>query len=189
MERPGFRRPRRPLLAAGPGLPGARDELNALGALYPGATRLDADDSRVDAVLGALVDCDLAHLACHGAFRRDNPLFSTLTLADGPLTMYDLEGLERLPELFVLSACDAAASSVLAGGALLGLTAGLVAFGARAVVAPLNPVHDLRTPAVMERLHRHLAAGIAVDEALAATIASSEGDEEAAAMSFIAVAG
>ena len=34
---------------------------------------------------------ELVHLACHGSFRTDNPLFSTLSLADGPLTVYDLE--------------------------------------------------------------------------------------------------
>jgi len=181
--------PTSPLLVAGPGLPGARDELDLLQALHPGAVRLDADDSTVDAVIDAIGRCDLAHLACHGTFRRDNPLFSTLSLADGPLTMYDLDRVQRLPELFVLSACDAATSSVLAGGALLGLTAGLVASGARAVVAPINPVHDLRTAAVMERLHRQLVAGRPVDEALAATVSSSDGDESAAAMSFICVVG
>ena len=54
----------------------------------------------------ALRDCDRAHLACHGSFRADNPLFSSLLLADGGLTVHDVESLGAGPRELVLSACD-----------------------------------------------------------------------------------
>lgn len=47
------------------------------------------------------------HLACHGTFRADNPLFSHLQLADGPLTVADLSALRQAPGLLMLSSCDA----------------------------------------------------------------------------------
>jgi hypothetical protein len=34
-------------------------------------------------------------------------LFSALWFADGPLTLYDLESLPRLPHLVLMAACDA----------------------------------------------------------------------------------
>jgi CHAT domain-containing protein len=36
-----------------------------------------------------------AHVAAHGVFRADSPMFSSLRLADGPLTVHDLERLRH----------------------------------------------------------------------------------------------
>ena len=94
------------LLVAGPGLVHADSEVDALAALYPGAATLTGADAGVDAVAAALRGCDRAHLACHGSFRADNPLFSALRLADGPLTVHDVESLGAGPREIVLSACD-----------------------------------------------------------------------------------
>jgi len=55
----------------------------------------------------------LAHVAAHGTFRADNPQFSSLHLADGPLTVYDLERIVRPPEWIVLSACEAGRSEAI----------------------------------------------------------------------------
>ena len=48
-------------------------------------------------VLAALDDAWLAHIAAHGTFRADNPMFSSLLLDDGPLTVHDFERLGRKP--------------------------------------------------------------------------------------------
>ena len=111
---------------------------------------------RQSAASPRLGDATLAHLACHGSFRSDNPLFSTLRVADGDITVYDLEQCERLPRTMVLSACNAAASSVLRGGALLGMSSALIQLGVSSVIAPLTPVSDERSVALMTRLHREL---------------------------------
>ena len=60
------------------------------------------------------------HIAAHGEFRADNPLFSHLALADGPLTVYDLTGLRHRHRV-VLSACDSGLSAVHPGDELMGL--------------------------------------------------------------------
>ena len=49
----------------------------------------------VEAAMAALDGAGLAHVAAHGHFRADSPLFSSLELADGPLTVHDLERLQR----------------------------------------------------------------------------------------------
>jgi CHAT domain-containing protein len=155
------------LLVAGPGLPGAADEIRELGALYPAARQLAADDARCDSVLDALDGVAIAHVAAHGRFRADNPLFSALRLADGPVTVYDLEGLRQAPQTLVLSACDSALSAIRPGDELMGLSAALLALGARTLVASILPVSDDHVRALMRDLHRGLVSGRDAAEALA----------------------
>ena len=156
-RRPAPRRPRT-LLVAGPGLAHAEDEVRALAALYGDAVALTGDDARVDAVAAALAKCDRAHLACHGSFRDDNPLFSALLLADGPLTVHDLESLGAGPREIVLSACDSGRSVVRPGDELMGLTSALLAIGAGVIVASTVAVPDAPAQALMVGLHERLLA-------------------------------
>ena len=85
---------------------------------------------------------ELVHIACHGSFRRDNPMFSSLHVADGPLNVYDLERLARLPVVVVLSSCSVANAKVVQGGSLLGLANAFTTLGAASVIAPLTPISD-----------------------------------------------
>src|SRR5262249_8531617 len=80
------------LLAAGPGLDGAQAEIADLADLY-GVAPMTGPDATVEGALVGLDGAAVAHIAAHGRVRRDNPLFSALDLADGPLTVYDLERL------------------------------------------------------------------------------------------------
>ena len=179
-------RRRHSVLVAGPDLPAAPEELRVLSAIYPTATVLDVATSDAASCLAAFSTATLAHVACHGSFRSDNPLFSTLRVADGDLTVYDLERCERLPHTMVLSACNAAASSVLRGGALLGMSSSLIQFGVSSVVAPLTPVSDERSVALMTRLHRELAAGLEPAAALARA-ALVDGELDATASAFVVI--
>jgi tetratricopeptide (TPR) repeat protein len=181
------RRPGEPAgFLAGPGLQFADAEVRSFARTYQRATVLTGRRATVERCLRLLERCSLVHLACHGSFRRDNPLFSTLTLADGPLTVYDLERVEELPEIVVLSACSVAASASINGGTLLGLSSALGAFGASDVVAPLTPVSDEWVVPVMHRLHEGLAAGRSPAAALAdAAWVGAELDPTAAA--FVAI--
>ena len=149
----------RATLIAGPELAHAESEVESLAELYPRAETLVGPDASASRCLAELARADVGHLACHGSFRADNPLFSTLTLADGPLTVYDLARCRPLPKTLVLSACNAAVGATLRGGALLGLASALMSFGASSVIAPLTPVSDLAVVPVMDRLHRRLVAG------------------------------
>jgi CHAT domain-containing protein len=118
-------------------------------------------------VAGALDGAGLAHVAAHGAFRVDNPLFSSLQLADGPLTVYDLEGLARAPRTLVLSACDSGLSGVRPGDELMGLAGALFALGTGSLVASVIPVPDAATRELMVAFHQRLQAGLPVAAALA----------------------
>ena len=100
-------------LVAGPGLAHATDEVRALAELHPTAAVLAGDDATADRCLDVLGRCDLAHVACHGSYRHDNPLFSTVRLADGPLTVFDLERCKSMPRTIVLSACNVAMGTSL----------------------------------------------------------------------------
>jgi tetratricopeptide (TPR) repeat protein len=155
------------VLVAGPCPPQAAAEVGALRPLLPGATALTGDRARVTAVLRALDGAGFAHIATHGEFRADNPLFSFLQLVDGPLTVYDLSALRRPPPTLILSACDTGLSAVHPGDELQGLSAALLGLGARSVVASLGPVDDEATRQLMVSFHRQLATGIGAAAALA----------------------
>lgn len=161
---------------AGPDLPGGRAEVDALAAGRSG-TLLVGDEASADRVLGAIEASDVVHLAAHGEFRPDNPMFSSLSLSDGPLTVYELEHLRRVPRLFVLPACDAAVSGVRAGDELLGLAAALLRLGASTLVAPAVPVPDDATRELMLAFHERLEAGLPADEALAVAGRALEDDD------------
>jgi tetratricopeptide (TPR) repeat protein len=148
------------LVAAGPDLPGAALEVREVGRLHEGATVLSSRRATAAAVLGRLAEgVGLAHIAAHGTFRADNPLFSCLVLADGPVTVHELAALGNCPPWVVLSACDAAIHGSPAGDEILGLGAGLLSIGAAALVAPVAPVPDTATRPLMRALHRRLVGG------------------------------
>ena len=176
--------PRSVALVSGPQLPGADDEVRQLAAVYPGAQVLVGPAASAGAVLAAFERADVAHLAAHGRFRADSPLFSSVLLADGPVTVYDLERLRRAPDTVILAACDAAASVVRAGDELLGTAAALIGLGVRTVMAPVMPVPDGTTAPFMVALHRRLQAG---DPPAAALAAARSGQDQAVAGAFVCV--
>ena len=153
-------------LAHGPGLPHAEAEIRALAELYPDAKPLHGADAGAAAVAESWDGASLAHLAAHGRFRTDNPLFSNLELADGPLTVYDLESLGRAPRVLILSACEAALSGIHPGDELMGVASALLAQGSKTLIASVAPVGDEDTRALMTQLHRLLGAGLRPAHAL-----------------------
>ncbi|WP_410613319.1 CHAT domain-containing protein [Amycolatopsis sp. lyj-109] len=171
------------VVVAGPGLPHAAAEAAALARRYPGARRFTGRTARVEPVLAALDGAALGHIAAHGVFRTDNPLFSALRLADGPLTVYDLERLARPPRQVVLSGCDSGRSAIHAGDELLGLASALLALGTTSLVATVLPIPDDAGRALMVRHHRHLASGLGPAAALAR--AQAELPDSPAASSYV----
>ena len=157
----------RSVLAAGPRLPAAPTEIAAVAAHVPGARELVGSAATVDEVAAAMDGAPLAHVAAHGSFRADNPLFSALELADGPLTVYDLERLRTPPARVVLSACDSGMSAVRPGDELMGFTAALLGLGTATLIAPVMPVPTEMTTPLMVDLHRRLGAGVSPAVALA----------------------
>ncbi|CCH31400.1 CHAT domain-containing tetratricopeptide repeat protein [Actinosynnema sp. NPDC047251] len=168
------------VVAAGPGLPGAREEALGVAAVH-GVTALVDGAATVDAVLAALAGARTAHLATHGVLAVDNPLFSALRLHDGQLIVHDVQQLERVPDTVVLAACDVGRSVVCSGDELLGLAATFIERGAARVIAAAVPVPDADTKALMTAVHRGLAAGEPPANALASAQLAVAADNPAAA--------
>lgn len=166
------------VVAAGPGLPDAAAEVAEVAAIYGTVPTRDS-------TLAALDGARLAHLAAHGRVNTANPLFSSLHLADGPLTVYDLERLRTPPELVVLAACESGRSVVRAGDELLGLSTTFLSLGTRCVVASMVPVPDARTRPLMIALHERLAAGVSTATALAET--QREAGDDVTAAGFVCI--
>ncbi len=161
-------------LIAGPDLPGARREVERLSRLYPVRTRLTGRNATCDRVIQTLEEADIVHLAAHGTFRSDNPLFSSLRLADGPLTVYELEQLTNPPSTVIMPSCDTGVSDVLVGDEILGFASALLHLGVSTIVAPIVPIPDEETGPLMIELHRRLLRGGTAQQAIAAMYTDPE---------------
>ena len=153
-------------LVAGPGLPGADREIQVLHQHYPNATVLTPPASTTTAVADALGCVELAHLACHGTLRGDNPTFSALQLADGPLTVHELDLRGIAPHRVVLASCDAADDAAYVGEEMLGFVSALLSRGTAGLVASSIQVPDLNTIDLMTELHLQLIRGRRMADAL-----------------------
>ncbi|WP_254400127.1 CHAT domain-containing protein [Streptomyces sp. AC602_WCS936] len=129
-------------------------------------TVLEGDEARVPRVLRELDGAALAHIAAHGTFRADSPLFSSLRMADGPLIVHDFERLDRSPYRIILSCCDTARFASVGADELLGLVTALLPLGTAGVVACSAPVNDAAVVPLMLALHKGLDAGLSLAEAL-----------------------
>ncbi len=179
----------RVVLVGGPRLVTGGAEVRHLVAQYPDAVVLADGAATAERVMAAMDGAWLVHMAAHGTFRSDSPLFSAIELDDGPLTVYDLERLKQAPHRVVLSSCSSAVGAPVGADELLGLVSALISLGSAGVVASVVPVNDPATVPLMTALHEHLRAG--ADLAGALTLArqavGNDSVAQATAYSFIAL--
>jgi tetratricopeptide (TPR) repeat protein len=154
------------VLVEGPNLEGATTEVSRLRELYPHATMIVPPDSTAQTVLRLLDGADLAHLACHGRLRSDNPMFSSLMLSDGPLTVQELASRGVAPRRLVLASCQSGADVSYDGGEVLGFVSALLARGTAGVVASVAVVPDVAAVDLMCGLHERLIKGRTLAHAL-----------------------
>jgi CHAT domain-containing protein len=180
---------RRVALVVGPGLDGSGSELELINKGYPDAVTLLEESATAEAALAALDGAWTAHIAAHGTFRSDNPLFSAFTLHDGPLTLYDLGRLRRAPLRLVLSSCESGVAAAVGADELLGVVSALVPLGTASLLASVVPVNDAATACLMVDFHEHLRGGASFGTALHAVRASISDDPVmlATALSFVAL--
>lgn len=114
-------------------------------------------------------DCRILHLATHGLFRRDNPMFSAIRLGASRLSVFDLYKLKLRADLVVLSGCSTGLNSVQGSDELVGLTRGLLYAGARTVMVSLWDVNDDSTSRFMSLFYRHLSDSRTAADALRKT--------------------
>jgi len=150
---------RRVLLASGPGLVTGGAEVPLISPLYSDVTVLSGVQATTDRVLAGLDGAWLGHVAAHGTFRADSPLFSSLRLHDGPLTVYDFEQLGRAPYRLVLSSCDSGMLAPAGADELLGLASSLLPLGTAGIVAGVVQLNDHALVPLMVHLHECVASG------------------------------
>jgi CHAT domain-containing protein len=172
------------VLVRGPGLASHGAEVPQLAADYTGDVEpvvLGDGTATAARVLDAIDGARLVHIAAHGTFRADSPLFSALQLDDGPLTVYDLERLRRGPRQLVLSSCDSGVVAPAGADEVLGLASSLIPLGTAGIVASVVPVNDVAAVSLMTALHRELRGGASLAAALRDARRASESDPVAAA--------
>ncbi len=160
LERPSSQM-RRALLLGLPDeqTPRVRDEVLALAPLFPEPTTLLDEQATLAALREQSPAADVLHLACHGQFRHDSPLFSSLRLADGWLTARDAYDLELNCGLVTLSACETGRSAIAPGDELMGLARGFFSAGAPSLLVSLWKVDDESTAELMTVFYQRLRAG------------------------------
>lgn len=176
--------PKHVTFVVGPGLTGGAGEVEQLAKQYPGATVLGHGTATADRVLQALDGSWLAHIAAHGSFRSDNPLFSALELDDGPLTVHDFERLNQAPYRLILPSCDSGIGAPVGADELLGLVSSLVPLGSAGILAALVPINDEATVPVMVALHAALRSGAGLPQALLMARTEVAADPLAAATGY-----
>src|SRR6185503_7339779 len=95
------------------------------------------------------------HIATHGYFRQDNPMFSSLRLGKSLLSLFDLYQLQFNAELVTLSGCGTGMNVVIGGDELIGLVRGLLYAGAQTLMVSLWEVHDQSTAEFMRDFYEN----------------------------------
>ena len=176
-------------LVRGPGLVTDGAEVPLLAPLYDDVKILADGEATTGRVLSALDGTWLAHVAAHGTFRADSPLFSSLRMHDGLLSVYDFEQLRRAPYRLVLSSCDSGVLAPVGADELLGLVSSLLPLGTAGIIASVAQLNDYAVVPMMVDLHRHLSAGRTLAESMCSVRREVTGDpvQRATAASLLAL--
>lgn len=140
-------------------IPAVADEAAAVARQLPDADLRLGDRATTAAVREAAPVCGILHLACHGLFRADSPMFSALKLYDGWLTAADVSGIDLSGALVTLSACESGRSQVIGGDEVLGLKRAFLSAGVATLVVGLWLVQDVTTAALMTSWYARMRGG------------------------------
>jgi len=129
-------------------------EAQCVAALLPQSSLHVGDQATSSVLRKRGPQSGLVHLATHGVYRQDNPMFSGIRLGDGYLNLYDLYQMRLDAKLVTLSGCATGMNFVAAGDELLGLQRGLFCAGATTLLLSLWDVHDQSTSQLMQLFYR-----------------------------------
>lgn len=146
----------------------ARQVARHLGRHFPDVRLLLNEEATLVSVTALASRCSRLHLACHGLFRSDNPLFSALKLHDGWLTAVNVSQLDLTGALITLSACESGRSQVVGGDEILGLVYAFLSAGAASLLVSQWLVQDEVTAQFMDQWYTELATATDLSEALRA---------------------
>ncbi len=142
-------------------LPFVTQEAQAVAAALGGPAQVGLwleDEARRRVLEDLPPSCRVLHLATHGQFRADAPLFSFVELADGTLLTTDLFNLKLRAALITLSACESGLNVVTGGDELVGLSRACLYAGAASLLLSQWRVEDHSTTLLMGDFYRRLIA-------------------------------
>jgi CHAT domain-containing protein len=146
--------------------PHINEEVEALRSLLPAADVFVGADAGEDKLRQYAPTAGKIHIAAHGIFRSDNPMFSSIRLGDNWLNLFDIFNLKLGAEITTLSACETGRSAVWEGDELLGLARGFLYAGTPSLVVSLWMVNDRSTAQLMRRFYEGLRDGLPKGQAL-----------------------
>ena len=139
-----------------PSAPHILDEVEAVSSVLSNAEVFTGAEATLEVLREKGAQCRLVHIATHGSFRQDNPMFSSISLGNSQLSLFDLYQLDLPAELVTLSGCGTGLNVVVGGDELLGLVRGLLYAGAQGVLVTLWDVNDQSTAEFMKLFYEHL---------------------------------
>ena len=164
---PAPRRPRRLLVVGVPDerAPRIAEEVELIsGPDAPVGTVLVGEHATVASVVRASADATDVHLACHGMYREENPLFSSLRFADRWWTVSEVLELDLTGKAVTLSACESGRADESAEP--IGMAWGFLAAGASSVVVSQWVLDDQTSSEVMAAYHSGLRDDLTPERAL-----------------------
>jgi len=149
------------LAVADPSIHEASDEVNAIGRLYPGRSKVVAQEAASKADVKTWVsNYDVVHFSVHGTFNGTDPLLSYLQFKEaaadnGQLTAAEMFGLPlRKNTLVVLSACETGRVEATHANEVLGMVRSLLYAGAGRLVLSSWEVNAGSTRLWMETFYQ-----------------------------------
>jgi len=136
-----------------PHTPHILDEVQTVATMLPQPQLFLGADATEQLLREKGVQSRFIHIATHGHFRKDNPMFSGIRLGGSYLSLYDLYSLKLPAELITLSGCATGLNVVAAGDELLGLVRGLLYAGAQSLLLTLWDVQDKSTAEFMKSFY------------------------------------
>jgi CHAT domain-containing protein/predicted negative regulator of RcsB-dependent stress response len=146
--------------------PAILEEVHVVSGLLEHAELFVGEDAGEGVLRSKGPTSRMIHIATHGRFRQDNPMFSAIRMGDSFLSLFDLYQLQLPVELITLSGCSTGLNVVAAGDELMGLARGLLHAGAQSLVLSLWDVHDKSTAEFMRAFYRGLQQGKSKAKAL-----------------------
>ncbi len=141
-----------------PAAPRILVEIEAVASVLPFAEVYVGEEATHQVLESRGAGSRFVHIATHGWFRQDNPMFSSIRLGTSQLSLFDLYQLNLPCELITLSGCGTGLNVVVGGDELMGLKRGLLYAGAQGVLLTLWDVNDRSTADFMRLFYGRLQA-------------------------------
>ncbi|MFP4059454.1 MAG: CHAT domain-containing protein [Bacteroidales bacterium] len=143
------------------GLPATLKEVKSISGAFDGSKVLIEEKSTETFFKVNAANYSLLHIATHGYFNEENPLYSFLLFNqtdedDGLLEVHEIFGLDLEAELAVLSACQTGLGKITRGDEITGLSRAFMYAGTPRLVVSLWSVADESTSFLMQQFYKYL---------------------------------